>query len=587
MADDLTLDTWAGLSHKRSLSGQHVRGWEAPTWVGDHRRRLAAYIILNAYLSNVARHFAAAVTDRERSERREYGDAALLVHVARQKLLGEDPQLVVDEADTSLPDLADGEQEDPEAAMLRATVESALERQDWLRAWATAERLQMKMTEVERDAIGLGDGLYVLGWSTAKKRARLRLFDPGFYFPVLDDGDEDDFPKTVHIAWELPKTSASDPRVRVRRITYRLVPLDADTRRRYQSADDDPATQTCLLSDGIWTLKNDDNDVTALADDRGDYLLNEEGQPIRDVDLQVDFIPVIHVPNTVALKEHYGRSLLLEVAQILDDLHALDTDVSKSASTTGSPPIAVSGALLPQGKDQNTVATYGPGQLYRLGDGGSMSVVDTSTGLAALQGYCDGLLKRLSVNARVPGEVLGRVDPSDVASGFLMALSFGPLQGLVEEMRLVRGEKYSLLLKFVQRMAIQYGELPAGPALDAHVAFGSYMPSDVPGVVQTVTQLLNAHAISTLTAVTMLVEAGLPIEDAAAEVERIREENFAAAALLLEASGDEQVVRDFLGLEGPPPEPPTPAVPPGAVVVPAPGPAQPDPAAVNPALTGA
>lgn len=592
---ELVLDAWAGISHKRGLSGKVAQGWAAPTWVGDHKRRLTAYVILQAYLDNCARHFAAVDSEAAKSERREYGDAALLVHVARQKLLGEDPQLVVDAADTQLdpPPGPEDPPEDDEARALRADVDAALERQDWLREWARHERLRMKMVEVEDDAIGLGDGIYVLGWDVAKKRARLRIFDPGFYFPVLDDGDEDDFPSTVHIAWELPPDGPQDGRKRIRRITYRMVPTEAveGVRRAYMTPDDGPATRTCKLWDGIFTLRGTDSDVDALSEANADWLLNDEGQPIMGVDLNLDFIPVVHVPNTMGLKDHYGRSLLTSVAQVLDDLHALDTDVSKSAATTGSPPISVSGALLPSSSDgkQATVATYGPGQLYRLGDGGRMDVVDTSAGLAALQALGDNLLDRLSTNARVPGEVLGRVKASDVASGFLMALSFGPLQGLVEDMRLIRDEKYRLLLKFVQRMAIQYGELPAAPALDAFVSFGSYMPSDLPGIVQTVTQLLNAKAISTITAVTMLVEAGLPIEDAGAEVERIRAENFDAAVTLLEASGDEDAVRDYLGLEGEGPrEPAPPEVPPGAVVLP--NPTQPQPGqqpqpAVNPALT--
>ena len=79
MADELTLDAWAGISHKRGLSGKAIRGWQAPTWVGDHQRRLTAYVILQAYLDNCARHFAAVDSPAAKSERREYGDAALLV----------------------------------------------------------------------------------------------------------------------------------------------------------------------------------------------------------------------------------------------------------------------------------------------------------------------------------------------------------------------------------------------------------------------------------------------------------------------------------------------------------------------------
>ena len=60
--------------------------------------------------------------------------------------------------------------------------------------------------------------------------------------------------------------------------------------------------------------------------------------------------------------------------------------------------------------------------------------------------------------------------------------------------------------------------------------------------------LLPIQAISTETAVKMLQTAGLPIEDAVAEVERIRKESFAQAKLLVEATGDVNAARTMLGL---------------------------------------
>jgi hypothetical protein len=580
MADELVLDAWSPLSHKRGLSGEG-RAWTAPTWTGDHGRRLAAYRILQSYIDNTARHFSQAVTPKDRDARREFGDAALLVHVARSKLLGDDISIVVEGADEELAD-----DTAPEDA---GRIGAARERQEWLNDWARAVRFRLKMIEVEGDAVGLGDGVYVLGWSASRRRPVLRLFDPGFYFPVLDDGDEDDYPSTVHIAWELPKTD-EDSRTRIRRITYRLVPADADWRPPYAGPDDPPSTRICQLSDGIFTIGGRDRDPDALSLERAEWLLNEDGAQIRDLDLGIDFIPVVHVPNTVALKEHYGRSILASVAQVLDDIHATDTDISRAAATAGSPPITASGLALPSANGdtarggQPQVATYGPGQMYSLGDNGRMDVLDTSGGLRALLELEDALLRRLSVNARIPEEVLGRINAGDVASGFLMALSFGPLQGLIDEMRLVRDEKYRLLLKFAQRLAVTAGELPAGPTLDAWVAFGSYLPSDLPGVVTSVTQLLAAKAVSRQTALAMLVEAGLPIEDAALELERIEAEDFEGAIALLEATGDEQAARDRLGLEGePPPAPGTTAAaaPPGGIVtLPAPaGAPQPPPEA--------
>src|SRR5205807_1508934 len=138
------------------------------------------------------------------------------------------------------------------------------------------ERFGLKLIETERNAIGLGDGVYVLGWSAKKKRPRLRVFDPGFYFPVLEDSDEDEFPSRVHMAWEAVQdergnyvqvdpgqpspAGRSTPSVRrVRRITWELAPLpEGEAPRHYpwQDADDEPATVTCYMTDAVWELND-------------------------------------------------------------------------------------------------------------------------------------------------------------------------------------------------------------------------------------------------------------------------------------------------------------------------------------------
>ncbi|MER6031845.1 hypothetical protein [Streptomyces sp. NPDC001851] len=50
------------------------------------------------------------------------------------------------------------------------------------------------------------------------------------------------------------------------------------------------------------------------------------------------------------------------------------------------------------------------------------------------------------------------------------------------------------------------------------------------------------------TAVRMLQEAGYPIEDIAEEIERIQKRAFDQAARLADATGDNGVVREYLGL---------------------------------------
>ena len=179
------------------------------------------------------------------------------------------------------------------------------------------------MIETERKSIGLGDGVYSLGWSTSKQRARLRCWDPGFYFPVLDDGNEDDYPEKVHIAWELEPMEGTLQR-RIRRITWELgniAPANtpgliaglfktpevfagdkidpAGHISRQYAWNDKPSYTTCYISDGTWTLDTGKSKVDDLTEETAVWEIDEDGIVYRR-DLMIDFLPVVHVPNTVA-----------------------------------------------------------------------------------------------------------------------------------------------------------------------------------------------------------------------------------------------------------------------------------------------
>jgi hypothetical protein len=290
------------------------------------------------------------------------------------------------------------------------------------------------------------------------------------------------------------------------------------------------------------------------------------------LDLGIDFIPVVHVPNTVALLNHYGRSSLSIILQILDDLSNADTDLQAASGTTGNPVIALGGATM-----GDVRPGYKPGEVFEIGDG-TMTVLDTSSSLDALIKYVEFLLSRLSVNSRLPEALLGRVDPAKVPSGLAVALTFGPLGSMVKQMRLVRNEKYPLLYKFVWRMARanRQAEVPE-VFVPARTEFGSFLPSDQAAAVGMATQLLAAKAISLETAVLILMAAGMPVEDASEEVQRIQGRDFAGADLLLAATGDEAAVFEYLGRDQPlesarpqPPPIPTPPALPGPGGVPTP-----------------
>lgn len=553
-------DPWAPLSYKASIGDNewgagHIA---AMGWARGHGRRLSAYKILQSYLDNQSRHFSTAQTESEARDRREYGDAALIVDQAISSLLGDDQEIFVPEA-ANLGSLDGIDEPSPEEAAEIALATRAADREEELRQWGDDEKLRLKMLEVENHAGGLGDGVYVLGLSRSKRRVQLRVYNPSFYYPVILDESAGDYPNRVHIAWEViedegqwvqvdsetpnpPSISGTKVR-RLRRITYELRTLDEQRRYPWQNSDEDPATVSCFMTDAVWTLESGER-IDDLASASAVYLRNEDGLEIRDLDLQIDFIPIVHIPNTASFEHHFGRSIISRVLQLLDDIQNADTDKQGASEIIGTPPIALSGVAA---DDEET--TYGPGQVFRVGDG-KMEVLNTSGSLDAIAGHVDQLLDRLSVNSRVSDAVLGRVK-GEVPSGIALALSMGPLQSMIKNMRLVRDDKYPLLLKFVQKMMIAGGFFDDAQVYDARVSFGSFLPVDKSMAVESVCKLYDAKIISRHTAIELLIEAGFTIDDADEEVRRVEREDFEGAEALLGATGDEDAVFELLDREPP------------------------------------
>jgi hypothetical protein len=573
-SDAPLFDAWTPLAFKRVLGNRETPGttWGLPVWTGHHARRLMAYQMLQAFIDNAGRHFLTDPNEAVREQHREYGDAALIRDQVLSALLGETQQIVTERADEFDPnqedeETADVDPDDPDVEPAEPDepdepdpeVEAAWAFQEWIRDWGDSERFPLKVIETERNSVGLGDGCYSVGWSSDKQRVRLRCWDPGFYFPVLGDGNEDDFPEKVHIAWELeaPSTGPDKDKVRIRRLTWELVDSAQPWNPAYQ---DRPATKTCLMSDGTFTLDlGSPENIEALTEANvkwADYQTPEGVFEWHNIDLKIDFIPVIHEPNTISLLNHYGRSSIAACMQILDDLANTDTDLQAASATTGNPVITIGGASLGNEADGTPKRlTYQPGEVIETGDG-KMDTLDTSKSLTALIGYTDHLLDRLSVNARLPGSVLGRQDQKDIKSGIHLQLTFGPLSAMIHEMRLVREEKYPLLFKMVWRISKQ-SKAEGVPAewQPTTLELGSFLPSDENAAIEMVKTLLSTKplpAVSLETAVQILINAGLPIEDAAEEVRKIEERAFEAAVALLEALGDEEAVAEFLSREVPP-----------------------------------
>lgn len=551
------IDAWAALDFKAKVHGVG-RPWTAPTWVADHARRLETYKVLAAYRHNKSREYLS-----EGSDRREYGDAALIIDVVRAAVTGDDISLAVDGADTDLP-------EDASSAD-KAKAAAAVARLDEIEQWADDERLQMKVVETERDAVGLGDGVYALGINREKGRTRLRCYDPGFYFPRIDpNSPEDEYPSAIDIAWEYEEQVGPETKTFVHRITWELGPIGTSNEpgdfvqssgelpTRLYPWNDKPSSVTCYLTDAVWAIEDLDApiggqlSVESFPMDKARFVDSADGIPTDRIDLMLDFIPVVHVPNTVAVKEHYGQAILASVAQLLDDIQSADTSASKAAALAGTPILATTG---PATDNQGNNITVEPGRIIgNMGQGGRMDVLDLSASLRAIMEYVEALRDRLSVNTRIPAEVLGRVKGADQPSALKVAFSFGTLRSMVEEMRLVRKEKYGLLLKFLQRMQIAAG-FWSGEVHPANVTFGSFLPSDQTSTITAVLTLFSAHLISRRTAIARLVEEGIIQVDLAEELQACESEDFVAALAYFEATEDTEGTFELLHRTPPKPLP--------------------------------
>lgn len=521
-----THDTWAPLAYIPELgTDAHPRH---ATWLDPvDSRRLTAYRVLAAYRDNVRRFFLPdeawdkrvenvdgmiRVNKAQGSNVREYGDSALLVDTARALILGEDQSIEVEDTRT-------GEDLEP----LPAAV--------WVTEWAERERLRQKLLQGEGDAVALGDSVYVLVPDAAKKRPRLRVYDPGFYFPdtttPVQGWVEDDFPPIVHLAWE---EEDEDGLTWVVRSTWQLRPLDEPA----------PTAWGGLAEWSCWFRKTRIRTDRLTA--RATVYSQEMAAPqhttvVQDwTDLGIDFIPVVHVPNTPT--PGWGDSILTRVGQILDDLQGTDTDLATGAQTSAAPTLVTESPVLG--------LTGRPGET--LGVPGGASWTDTSRNLAAWTAHVETLLDRLALNTRLAQALLGRVQPNDVPSGVALQLGFHPARQLMREARTIRDEKYPLLLRFAYRMAQAYSWAAPGETPRMTVELGASLPADLAVAVDTVKNLLPVRGISTGTAVRILMRAGLPIEDAEAEVTAIRREMFKEAADLVDATGNYQAAAEMLGV---------------------------------------
>lgn len=521
--EDRVHDTWSPLDFiLENLSRRPGR-----TWLDEvDTRRLNAYTVLAGYRDNIrARYLPDAQgsrivnvdgvihnTSQDTSHYREYGDADLLITTTRALVLGETQEV-----------------EPAERTPAWATT--------FWESWVESERWAQKLLTGEAHTCTYGDGVYVLTPSPSKQRPRLRVYDPGFYFPDtttrVEGWEDEDYPPIVHLAWEYEDRQHHRW---IRRTTWRMVPLEAAVSRPWGGA----TAWTCMYRQVDYRL-----DTLREGADVYSPELATTSVVLQDwTDLGIDFIPVVHVPNTPT---EWGESIMLRVGQLLDDVQNTDTDLA-IASQHASSTLVTEGAA--------PALTGAPGEILGMPAGTDAKWLDTSRNLDALLKFAQHLADRLLQNTRLSKALVGAIQPNDVPSGYALQLGFHAARQLMRELRTVREEKHPLVLKFALRMAQAYGWVQPGEVPAPTVVFGASLPSDLASAVSLVKDLLPIHGISTLTAVQILVEAGVPIDKAEDEVRRIEQESTKRALELFEATGNAQAAAALLGVATPVVAPP-------------------------------
>ncbi len=589
---DTIIDQYSGFDHKKAMTGQTALGG-IPSWVVDKqaRRRLTASTIAKAYHENTARATFPASSEIA-PYWREFGDAAAIADRVSAATIGDDLTFSVLGANDHLPaePLIGAEPEMPEGspspivlrkyeARIRVWEAQAaraidewearqmmqprlLARQSWLREFARVRRFEALVRENEAELITpLGDGIMVF---TAVKGEfpRVELFEPDAYHPVWpDDGSQPEFPTKLHLAYEFDVQRGSLSERYLRRVTYELVDLVDDEGNPVERTTEYGTTSstTCLLSDGMWKVGDQIHDLNRpgiddLSPSKAEWKDSDEvdelGNPIPldGFDLDIDFIPVVHFPSDLSTLTHFGRSVYLRIAQLLDAIAGNDTEGERSAALVGAPVIAMTGAMLDP--DADGTIRYKAGQVITLGDKGGMDVLDMSGAVDSLGKRGRELQQRLSTVASVPEGVYGHVQANQIVSGVAMLLTFTAFRQMVQRRRLAREPKLNLALKFVQRLAIVAGEptIDGSDVFETSVKFGAFMPSDVKLVVEVITQLADRGLMTETLAFTLLEVAGVELGDIDVIVAELRERDFEQAAVLMGVAGRRYAQR-WLGID--------------------------------------
>lgn len=600
------LDQYSGFDHKHSMHADWTMGGKIPSWVPEtDRRRLLAYLTARAYRETVARFTLADDNTELQKVWREWGDAPAMSDRTAAATLGDDITVKVVDADLRLPPEPDFPAQpfvpsDPhpvEAASYDAQMRvweaqsvMAIEewerrqmaqpmkraRQKWMRHWAFEENWEGKVREAETElTTPLGDSVAVFSIPHRPEGSgdltpdalwpKMKIWEPDAYFPVFPEDDITADPEKVHFAYEYETlNNRGETQRMLRRVTYELVDVVDETTgepiiREYPYKHENVnirSGKTCVMSDGTWELDKFNKRTMSQLDDLSPEAavwadsgeLDDEGNPVplRDFDLWIHEMPIVHQPSDLSYLTHFGRSIYSFYAQLLDEIALNDSDGARAADLTGQPILAL---------EEGKLADNGTGSVtYEVGSvlEGKISKVEMADATLALMKRAEYLRRHLSAVTGLPEGVLGHVQANQMVAGVSILLTFTPYKQLIERRRLSRGPRLARHYRLLQMLSTVAGlpEFVADPELhDIEIQFGSYIPTDLSSLVDTIVALADRGLMTESVAMRLIENAGMEIGDIDAVVADLQMRRVDEAAVMVQIAGRKYAMAKTLGID--------------------------------------
>lgn len=430
-------------------------------WVPpEDRRRLLAYRYYSAYYHNFSQALRANPPDPE-NPLVEGGDAQLICDTFADAVIGD--QFIIEPAN-----MVDNQgREEPE---LRKQL-------DLINTFREKEMLDLQILSNEINASVNGDGVIKLRWSERKGRPKIQPLPPDSFFPELDEND--DWTR-VHIAWEERMNNGVD--TRVYKETYEF---------------DDEGKVRCTA--GYYKHKRKTKGSLEDLELEG-YTKNERGEEVNFLDLGIDFIPIIHVPNILIGGEIFGVSDLKPVIQLLDEQINAQSSGATNAEYLGD------ATLLVEGEDtgKEPEIPHAGGIFFSGAPGNRIGLLDTSPMNKAVLEWLDYLESKIFRNSGITEVAIGKVAGNEIPSGVALQILQHRFLRKIYQKRLIREAKYSKMTKFVMRFYRAFGNSDQkSDNEEFQIGFGNVLPIDRRELIEEITLAVNSGIMTKETAINL------------------------------------------------------------------------------------